>query len=198
MSVLLIEEIKIFTKKKIKFMYVLHPWHGAHYGEDAPQIVNALIEISQGSKSKYEIDKKTGLLKLDRVIYSSFHYPVNYGLIPQTLGQDGDPLDILVMCSESIQPLCLVEAYVIGNMQMIDTGLIDDKIIAVAAKDPGVNYIKTMDDLPQHFIRVLKNYFEQYKVLENKKVEINDFQSKEKAFEIINESIEFYKQTFPK
>ena len=110
-------------------MYVLHPWHGAHYGEDAPQIVNALIEIPQGSKSKYEIDKKTGLLKLDRVIYSSFHYPVNYGFIPQTLGQDGDPLDILVMCSESIQPLCLVESYVIGNMQMIDTGLIDDKII---------------------------------------------------------------------
>ena len=79
-------------------MYVLHPWHGAHYGEDAPQLVNALIEIPQGSKSKYEIDKKTGLLKLDRVIYSSFHYPVNYGFIPQTLGQDGDPLDILVMC----------------------------------------------------------------------------------------------------
>ncbi|KAA9037659.1 inorganic diphosphatase [Ginsengibacter hankyongi] len=178
-------------------MYVLHPWHGAHYGAEAPQLVNALIEIPQGSKSKYEIDKKTGLLKLDRVIYSSFHYPVNYGFIPQTLGQDADPLDILVMCSESIQPLCLVEAYVIGNMQMIDGGLIDDKIIAVAAKDPGVNYIKTMYDVPQHFIKVLKNYFEQYKVLENKKVEINDFQTKEKAFEIINESIEFYKQKFP-
>ena len=178
-------------------MYVLHPWHGAHYGDNAPQLVNALIEIPQGSKSKYEIDKKTGLLKLDRVIYSSFHYPVNYGLIPQTLGQDGDPLDILI-CSESIQPLCLVDAYVIGNMQMIDTGLIDDKVIAVAAKDPGVNYIKNMEDLPQHFLTVLKNYFEQYKVLENKKVEINDFQPKEKAFEIINESIEFYKQTFPK
>ena len=179
-------------------MYVLHPWHGAHYGEDAPQLVNALIEIPQGSKSKYEIDKKTGLLKLDRVIYSSFHYPVNYGFIPQTLGQDGDPLDILVMCSESIQPLCLVESYVIGNMQMIDTGLIDDKIIAVAARDPGVNYITSIVDVPQHFLTVLKNYFEQYKVLENKKVEINDFQPKGKAFEIISESIEFYKQTFPK
>ena len=101
------------------------------------------------------------------------------------------------MCSESIQPLCLVEAYVIGNMQMIDGGLIDDKIIAVAANDPGVNYIKTMYDVPQHFIKVLKNYFEQYKVLENKKVEINDFQTKEKAYEIINESIELYKQKFP-
>lgn len=179
-------------------MYVLHPWHGAHYGEEAPAIVNALIEIPKGSKSKYEIDKKTGLLKLDRVIYSSFHYPVNYGFIPQTLGKDGDPLDILVMCSEEIQPLCLVEAFVIGNMQMIDTGLIDDKIIAVAVKDPGVNYITSLENVPQHFFTVLKNYFEQYKVLENKKVEINDFQEKEIAFTIINEAIDFYKKTFPK
>ena len=179
-------------------MYVLHPWHGASFGEEAPEIVNALIEIPQGSKSKYEIEKKTGLLKLDRIIYSSFHYPVNYGFIPQTLGKDGDPLDILVMCSEPIQPLCLVEAFVIGNMQMIDTGLIDDKIIAVALQDPGVNYIKSLDEVPAHSFKVLKNYFEQYKVLENKKVEINDFQDKEIAFEIIIESIEFYKQTFPK
>jgi inorganic pyrophosphatase len=179
-------------------MYVLHPWHGATTGDEAPQVVNALIEIPQGSKSKYEIDKKTGLLKLDRIIYSSFHYPVNYGFIPQTLGKDGDPLDILVMCSESIQPLCLVEAFVIGNMQMIDTGLIDDKIIAVAVRDPGVNYITNLEEVPQHIFKVLKNYFEQYKVLENKKVEINDFQDKEKAFEIINESIQFYKETYPK
>ena len=179
-------------------MYVLHPWHGATTGDEAPQIVNALIEIPQGSKSKYEIDKKTGLLKLDRIIYSSFHYPVNYGFIPQTLGKDGDPLDILVMCSEPIQPLCLVEAFVIGNMQMIDTGLIDDKIIAVAVRDPGVNYISSLEEVPQHIFKVLKNYFEQYKVLENKKVEINDFQDKEKAFEIINESIQFYKETYPR
>lgn len=95
--------------------YIKHPWHGAHYGKEAPRIVNALVEISKSSKTKYEIDKSTGLLKLDRVIYSSFHYPVNYGFIPQTLGKDGDPLDILVMCSESIRPLCLVEARVIGN-----------------------------------------------------------------------------------
>lgn len=179
-------------------MYVLHPWHGASHGDEAPKIVNALIEISQGSKSKYEIDKKTGLLKLDRVIYSSFHYPVNYGFIPQTLGKDGDPLDILVMCSEPIQPLCLVKALVIGNMQMIDTDMIDDKIIAVAVNDPSVNYIKSLDEVPPHSFKVLKNYFEQYKVLEQKKVEINDFQEKEIAFDIINESIEFYKQTFPK
>jgi len=179
-------------------MYVLHPWHGAHFGDQAPQIVSALIEIPQGSKTKYEIDKKTGLLKLDRVIYSSFHYPVNYGFIPQTLGKDGDPLDILVMCSEAIQPLCLIDAFVIGNMQMIDSGMIDDKIIAVAVEDPGVNYITNLSEVPQHFFTVLKNYFEQYKVLENKKVEINDFQDKETAFEIINESIEFYKETYPR
>ena len=177
-------------------MYVLHPWHGAHYGENAPQIVNGLIEIPQGSRTKYEIDKTTGLLKLDRIIYSSFHYPINYGFIPQTLGQDGDPLDILVMCSESIQPLCLVEATVIGNMQMIDTGVADDKIIAVASKDPGVNYIKEMAQLPQHFIAVLRNYFEQYKVLENKKVEIDDFQDKHAAYTVIEEAIALYKTKF--
>lgn len=179
-------------------MNVQHPWHGAHFGDHAPTIVNALIEIPQGSKTKYEIDKKTGLLKLDRVIYSSFHYPINYGFIPQTLGKDGDPLDILVMCSEAIQPLCLVEALVIGNMQMIDSDMIDDKIIAVAIKDPSVNYIDSLDKIPQHFFSVLRNYFEQYKVLENKEVKIHDFQEKEKAFEIVNESIEFYKETFPK
>ena len=179
-------------------MYTLHPWHGAHFGDHAPQVVNGLIEIPQGSCTKYEIDKKTGLLKLDRIIYSSFHYPINYGFIPQTLGLDGDPLDILVMCSESIQPLCLVEATVIGNMQMIDTGVADDKIIAVASKDPGVNYIKSLDDLPKHFIAVLRNYFEQYKVLENKIVEIDEFQNAEAAYKVIDESIALYKTTFPK
>jgi len=179
-------------------MHVLHPWHGAEHGEEAPNIVNALIEIPQGSKTKYEIDKKSGLLKLDRVIYSSFHYPVNYGFIPKTLGKDGDPLDILVICSEPIQPLCLVEVCVIGNMQMIDTGLVDDKIIAVAVKDPGVNYITNLKQLPEHYFTVLKNYFEQYKVLENKKVEINNFQDKAEAYTVINEAIAYYKIKFTK
>ncbi len=178
-------------------MYVLHPWHGAGYGDNAPSLVNALIEIPQGSKTKYEIDKTTGLLKLDRVIYSSFHYPVNYGFIPQTLGKDGDPLDILVMCSESIQPLCLVEAYVIGNMQMIDTGLVDDKIIAVAAKDPSVSHIKSVKDLPPHIIAELRNFFEQYKVLENKVVLIDDFQDKTAAYKVIHEAIDLYKKNYP-
>lgn len=177
-------------------MYVLHPWHGASFGENSPECVNALIEIPQGSKCKYEIDKETGLLKLDRVIYSSFHYPVNYGFIPQTLGEDKDPLDILVICSESIQALCLVEAKVIGNMQMTDSGEIDDKIIAVAAKDPSVNHINDINELPSHFMAVLKNYFEQYKALENKSVEIDQFQDKEKAYAIIQHAINKYQQHF--
>src|SRR6476661_2242662 len=174
----------------------LHPWHGASYGEDVPDIVNAIIEIPEGSRTKYEVDKKTGLLKMDRVVYSSFHYPVNYGFIPQTLGLDGDPLDILVLCSQSIQPLCLVRATVIGNMQMIDSGEEDDKIIAVATDDPSVNHITTIDDLPRHFILELRNYFEQYKVLENKQVKIDAFQSKEEAYRIITDAIAFYKQKF--
>jgi inorganic pyrophosphatase len=177
-------------------MYVLHPWHGASYGNQAPANVNALIEISQGSRAKYEIDKTTGLLKLDRVIYSSFHYPVNYGFIPQTLGEDNDPLDILVICSESIQPLCLVNATVIGNMQMIDNGEKDDKIIAVATHDPSVHY-EDIKELPDHFLAVLRNYFEQYKVLENKIVLIDEFQDKETAYSIINNSIARYQKRFP-
>ena len=175
---------------------VLHPWHGASFGSKAPEQVNAMIEIPQGSRTKYEIDKETGLLKLDRVIYSSFHYPVNYGFIPQTLGHDHDPLDILVLCSQSIQSLCLVEATVIGNMQMIDSGEKDDKIIAVATKDPSVNHISSIEEMPRHFINELRNYFEQYKVLENKQVQIEEFQNKEIAYQIITEAIDLYKEKF--
>jgi len=175
---------------------VNHPWHGAHYGEKAPATVNGLIEIPQGSRSKYEVDKATGLLRLDRVIYSSFQYPINYGFIPQTLGHDGDPLDILVLCSQPIQSLCLVEANVIGNMQMIDQGQQDDKIIAVAAKDPSVNHIRKVDELPQHFLLELRNFFEQYKVLENKKVVTDNFQDNVTAFRVIEEAIGLYKEAF--
>jgi inorganic pyrophosphatase len=175
---------------------VLHPWHGASPGVNAPLAVTAVIEIPQGSRAKYEVDKQTGLLKLDRVIYSSFHYPVNYGFIPQTLGQDGDPLDILVFCSQSVQPLCLVEATIIGNMQMIDQGQVDDKIIAVAAKDPSVNHISSIKELPPHFIAELRNFFEQYKALENKVVTIDNFQDKATACTIINEAIEYYKKNY--
>ena len=180
----------------MKTIHVLHPWHGASFGNKAPGVVNALIEIPQGSRTKYEIDKETGLLKVDRVIYSSFHYPVNYGFIPQTLGQDNDPLDILVLCSQSIQSLCLVEATVIGNMQMIDSGEKDDKIIAVAMKDPSVNHITDIKEMPKHFINELRNYFEQYKVLEDKEVQIEEFQNKEVAYQVIEEAIDLYKKKF--
>lgn len=177
---------------------VHHPWHGAHYGINAPEIVNAIIEIPQGSRAKYEVDKDTGLLRLDRVIYSSFHYPINYGFIPQTLGMDKDPLDILVICSQSIQPLCLVQAHIIGNMQMIDQGQTDDKIIAVAVQDPSVSHIKNIEGLPPHFMAELRNFFEQYKVLEKKKVIIDNFQDKPTAMKIITEAIQLYQETFLK
>ena len=175
-----------------------HPWHDVTHGDKAPAAVNAVIEIPQGSRMKYEVDKTTGLLRLDRVIYSSFHYPINYGFIPQTLGMDNDPLDILVICSQSIQPLCIVEARVIGNMQMIDGGTMDDKIISVAEKDPSVNHITKMEELPGHFLLELRNFFEQYKVLENKKVEIDNFQDKETAYRIISEAINLYIKNFKK
>ena len=175
---------------------ILHPWHSAPTGEKAPHTVNAIVEISQGSRVKYEVDKNTGLLRMDRVIYSSFQYPVNYGFIPQTLGMDGDPLDILVICSQSIQPLCLVEANIIGNMQMIDNGQMDDKIIAVASTDPSVGHIKSMEALPQHFILELRHFFEQYKVLEHKKVEIDHFQDAAAACKVITDAISHYKDTY--
>ena len=177
---------------------VLHPWHGVHYGEQAPRIVNAIIEIPQGSRAKYEIDKPSGLLKLDRVIYSSFYYPVNYGFIPQTYGDDKDPLDILVITSLSIQPLTLVEAKVIGVMQMIDNGDSDDKIIAVAANDPGVNHHTNIEQLPQHFFDELRHFFEEYKKLENKMVVVEEFGDKAKALQVIENAIRFYKDTFVK
>lgn len=175
---------------------VLHPWHGVAPGENAPRIVNAVIEIPQGSRQKYEIDKPSGLLKLDRVIYSSFYYPVNYGFIPQSYGGDKDPLDILVISSLSIQPLCLVQAKVIGVMQMIDGGDADDKIIAVANNDPGVNYINNIEEMPKHFFSELRQFFEEYKKLENKTVSVNEFQDKATALKIIEEAILFYKESF--
>jgi len=173
---------------------VMHPWHSVETGEKAPQLVNAVIEIPQGSRLKYEIDKPSGLLRLDRVIYSSFHYPANYGFIPQTYGEDKDPLDILVLSSESIQPLCIVEAKVIGVMQMLDGGEGDDKIIAVAANDPGINYYENIEELPKHFFNELRHFFEEYKTLENKTVKVEEFGNKAEALKIIEEAIAAYKQ----
>lgn len=178
----------------LRNMQVMHPWHSVETGEKAPQLVNAVIEIPQGSRLKYEIDKPSGLLKLDRVIYSSFHYPANYGFIPQTYGEDKDPLDILVISSESIQPLCIVEAKVIGVMQMLDGGEGDDKIIAVAANDPSINYYENIEELPKHFFNELRHFFEEYKTLENKTVKVEEFGNKAEAMKIIEEAIASYKQ----
>lgn len=177
-------------------MNILHPWHGVTYGDKAPRFVNAVIEIPQGSRAKYEIDKPSGLLKLDRVIYSSFYYPSNYGFIPQTYGEDRDPLDILVISSLSIQPLCIVEAKVIGVMQMIDGGDADDKVIAVAAHDPSINYINNIEELPKHFFSELRHFFEEYKRLENKTVVVEDFGDKSKALQIVEDGIKLYATTF--
>lgn len=180
----------------MKMQTVLHPWHSVGTGDQAPRLVNAVIEISQGSRAKYEIDKPSGLLRLDRVIYSSFYYPTNYGFIPQTYGDDKDPLDILVLSSLSIQPLCLVTAKVIGVMQMVDQGDADDKIIAVAAHDPSFNYINNIEELPKHFFEELRHFFEEYKRLENKAVVVEEFQDKATAIGIIQQAMSYYKEHF--
>jgi inorganic pyrophosphatase len=173
-----------------------HPWHHISNENMAEGLYKSIIEIPIGSKVKYELDKETGLLRLDRVLYSSFHYPVNYGFIPQTLDCDGDPLDILVICSEPIASLSLVEAKVIGVMNMVDSGDNDDKIIAVANKDISVNYIENLEQLPPHWKVEVQNFFENYKVLENKKTVIENFMDRKRAIEIINESRERFKNKF--
>lgn len=173
-----------------------NPWHKVAVGEDAPDIVNGIIEIPQNTRAKYELDKETGLLKMDRVIYSSMYYPHNYGFIPQTYCDDHDPLDILVLSQISIVPMCLVEAKVIGVMQMLDGGEKDDKIIAVANNDMSVKHYNDISELPKHFIKELRNFFEDYKKLENKTVEVEEFQNAETAKAIILKSIEDYKKKF--
>lgn len=169
-----------------------HPWHDLEIGENAPSLVNAVIEIPQGSRAKYELDKTSGLLKLDRVLFSSVHYPANYGFLPKTLCDDNDPLDILVMSQIDIQPLCIVQAKVIGVMHMVDGDEIDDKIIAVAANDPSVSHFEDIWQLPKHMIDELQNFFEEYKKLEKKEVEVKEFQNRQQAMKIVEDSIKMY------
>lgn len=147
-------------------------------------------------RMKYEVDKETGLLKLDRVLYSSVIYPANYGFIPQSLGDDFDPLDVMILCREPIQPLCLVPCRVIGVMQMIDQGLEDDKILAVAENDANTRHLNDIRELANHFKLELKEFFESYKRLENKTVTVPDFQGKEVALEVVSRALSFYKTKY--
>ncbi len=172
-----------------------HPWHETPIGSKPPEFVNGIVEISTGMRTKYEVDKETGLLKLDRVLYSSVYYPANYGFIPGTLGEDMDPLDIMIVSPEPIQPLCLVPARVIGVMRMVDQGLADEKILAVAEKDASVGHLRDVKELPPHFTVELKEFFETYKRLENKVVTVPDFQGKSTALEIIERAIRYYAES---
>jgi len=176
----------------------MNPWHDVNVGVDVPEIVTGIIEIPKNTRAKYELDKESGMLKLDRVLYSSMYYPANYGFIPQTYCDDNDPLDIVILSQIVMQPMCLVNAKVIGVMRMLDGGEMDDKIIAVAENDMSVNHINSIDELPRHFFRELKNFFEDYKKLENKTVIVEDFQNKEIALQIVKQSIVDYNDKFKK
>ncbi len=170
-----------------------HPWHEVEIGENAPDLVTAVIEIPKGCKNKYELDKKTGLIRVDRVLYSSVVYPANYGFIPKTLADDGDPLDILVIGQVLVHPNCLLEAKPIGVMKMMDEGKKDNKIIAVHANDPFYNEYNHTSELPKQTIAEIKQFFQVYKNLEKKEVVVEDFEPPEEAKRIINVTIERYK-----
>jgi inorganic pyrophosphatase len=178
---------------------VKHAWHSINPGKEAPAVVNCIIEIPKWSKGKYELDKDSGMLKLDRVLFSSVHYPANYGFIPQTYGDDHDPLDILVICSIDVFPMCLVEAKVIGAMDMEDEHEEDIKIISVAMHDMSVNYIHELSELPPHTLVELKRFFEDYKKLEHKNVTVREeFLNREKAYKVITDSMKLYQQNSEK
>lgn len=172
-----------------------NPWHKVNPKYNATKgTIKGIIEIPKNTTAKYELDKESGLLILDRVLYSSHYYPANYGFIPQTYCDDKDPLDIVVLSQIEIVPMCLVEAKVIGVMRMLDGGELDDKIIAVAANDMSVNHIEDISELPEHFFRELRNFFEDYKKLENKTVEVEKFQNAKVAKKIVEQSIVDYKK----
>lgn len=175
-------------------MSIAHPWHEVSPGDDVPSSVNAIIEIPKGSKAKYEIDKASGLIKLDRVLFSSVMYPANYGFIPKTYCDDKDPLDILVLCSVDVYPMSIIEAKVIGVMHMIDNGEQDDKIIAVAKNDMSVNYINDLSELPPHTMKEIVRFFQDYKALERKNVTIERLFGRSYAYQVIQESIDLYQK----
>ena len=173
---------------------MLHPWHDVTPGEHLPLEFNALIEIPMGSSVKYELDKRTGLLRLDRVHYSAVYYPANYGFIPQTYAEDDDPLDVMVLCQEAVAPMTLVTARAIGLMTMIDGGKPDHKILAVAVGDPEFNSFMDAKELPPHRLSMLRRFFQDYKMLEGKTVEVDEMQSASEALPIIEDSLQRYSQ----
>ncbi|MFQ5568906.1 MAG: inorganic diphosphatase [Rhodothermales bacterium] len=169
-----------------------HAWHDVSIGAEAPETFTAVVEIPKGSKVKYELDKETGLLRVDRVLYSSVIYPANYGFIPQTYGDDNDPLDVLVLMQEPVLPLSLLRARPIGMMQMIDQGQSDEKIICVHLDDPAVNGLYHIWELPEHALLELRRFFLDYKLLEEKEVDVQDFLGPDKARTIVKRAMERY------
>ena len=173
----------------------MHPWHDTYI--DDTTIASAfpvIIEIPKGSKNKYELDKETGLLRLDRVLYSAVHYPADYGFIPRTFCDDGDPLDALVISQEPVHPLTLVDARAIGVMRMRDEKGIDDKIVAVSVHDPAYQHFTDKQQLPVHVLRELKRFFEDYKALENKEVVVEDMIGPAEAVTVITDALELYRR----
>ena len=173
---------------------MIHPWHDVTPGENLPQEFSAVVEIPMGSSVKYELDKKTGLLRLDRILFSAVYYPANYGFIPQTYAEDDDPLDVLVLCQETLAPLTLVTARAIGLMTMVDCGKKDHKILAVAVDDPEFNGFREAAELPPHRLMMLRRFFQDYKQLEGKAVEVDEIQPANKTIEVIEHSLERYSQ----
>lgn len=173
-------------------------WHDISPDRITPEDFICVIEISKGSKKKYELDKETGFIILDRILYTSTHYPANYGFIPLTYGDDEDPLDVLLLCSEKLEPLTLVRAYPIGVISMIDNGKGDEKIIAIPFSDPNYNEYKDINELPQHIFDEMRHFFEVYKKLENKSTTVNDVAGRDEAVKIITAALESYKTHFKK
>jgi len=173
-------------------MSATHPWHDVELGDNAPNEFNAVVEIPRGCKVKYELDKDSGLLKVDRILYSSVIYPANYGFIPKTLGEDHDPVDVLVLMQEPVVPLSIVRVRPIGYMDMLDHGERDDKIICVHVDDPEYSHYKSINDLPPHRLKEIKRFFEDYKKNEHKEVIVDKFFDAEEAKKVIRDSMDRY------
>lgn len=174
----------------------MNVWHDVNKNRITPQDFLAVIEISKGSKNKYELDKESGILILDRILYTSTHYPANYGFIPKTLADDGDPLDVLVLCNEPIHPMVLVQCYPIGVITMVDNGKNDEKIIAIPFEDPTYNSYRSIEALPQHIFQEMQHFFTVYKQLENKHTAVNEVMGQKAAVDVIRQSIENYQNVF--